>query len=411
LAKLARDGLGSENVAVTNAASSQARSELAAAFGLGASTNPIEDIAGSRSILLVGADIEVTHPVAAFQVHKAANYEDATLVGIGPERYPELGRAANLWLGCLPGTEPLAVRGILATIVQEGLLSDDEPFDLLDGRDQLLSMLGGVDLSAVAHETGVEVEDLRQAARLFAAAGSRASAIYAPREGDTPGTASALAQLIAITGNVGHEQSGLHVFPSGGGNAEGAAEVGLASGERGGLTAVIERIEDGSVKALYWEGELPDASIVPEARLKDALGLLEFMVYQGTAPEPVLLEFANVVIAKADATEYDGTYTNAERRVQRSRPIVPAQQDVRPVWAVASRIGKALGAEGFDHSDAGSIFDEIAAQIHEYDGLSYSALDEQTTGPTWPLEGDGVLYRDGFAHADGKARLAPTVAG
>ena len=411
LAKLARDGLGSENVAVTNTAPSQARSELATAFGLGTSTNPIEDIAVSKSVLLVGADIEVTHPVAAFQVHKAANYEDASLIGIGPERYPELGRAASVWLSCLPGAESQVIQGLLATIVQEDLLSDDAGSDLLDGRDELLSTLRGVDVSAIAEETGVDVEELRKAARLFAAAGTRASAIFAPRENDSPGTANALAQLIAITGNIGHEKSGLHVFPIGGGNAEGAADVGLANGAQGGLMAVFDRIEDGSVTSLYWEGGLPEASILPEARLRDALGRLEFMVYQGTAPEPVLLEFANVVIPEADATEYDGTYTNAERRVQRARPIVPAQQDVQPVWAVAVAIGKALGAEGFDHSDAGSVFGEIAARIPEYHGLSYSALDDQAAGPTRPLEGDGVLYRDGFAHADGKARLAPMIVG
>ncbi len=410
LAKLARDGLGSENVAVTNAAPSLVRTELAAAFGLGSSTNPIGDIAGSKSILLVGADIEVTHPVAAFQVHKAVNYEDASLVGVGPERYPELGRAANLWLTCLPGTEPQVVRGILATIVREGLLSDDVPSDLLDGRDELLSMLEGVDLSAVALESGVGVEDLQQAARLFAMADGRASAVYAPRESDAPGTASALAQLLAITGNVGHEKSGLHVFPSGGGNAEGAANVGLAAHEYGGLTAVINRIENGSVSSLYWEGGLPDHSIVSEARLREALGRLEFLVYQGTTPEPVLTEFASVVIPEADATEYEGTYTNVERRVQRTRPIVPAQQDVQPAWAVVASIARALGSEGFDHPDAGAVFDEIAARFPEYSGLSFPVLDEQRTGPIWPLEGDGVLYREGFVHVDGKARLAPTIA-
>jgi predicted molibdopterin-dependent oxidoreductase YjgC len=97
------------------------------------------------------------------------------------------------------------------------------------------------------------------------------------------------------------------------------------------------------------------------------------------------------VIPEADATEYEGTYTNVERRVQRTRPIVPAQQDVQPAWAVVASIARALGSEGFDHPDAGAVFDEIAARVPEYSGLSYPALDERRTGPIWPLEGDGVL--------------------
>ena len=406
LAKLARKAMQSQNVAVTNSAPSKTRSELTAVFGIGASTNPIADIAGSKALLLVGGDVEVTHPVAAFQIHKAINYEDASLIGIGPDRYPELGRAASLWLQCGPGTEPQVLGGLMASIVQEGLLPDEARADLFEGREQLISSLERMDVPAIARAAGIDEDDLRRAARLFARADGRASAVYAPREGDMRGITTVLAELASLTGNVGHERSGVHVLPGGGGNAQGAADVGLADDEDGGLRSVVELIEDGRVRALYWEGALPESSVVEGERLRAALRRLDFLVYQGTEQDPSMLELANVVIPAAVAAEYEGTYTNAERRVQRARPFSPAQSDVSPIWQVAASIGRAMRAYGFVYDDAGSVFDEIASQVPEYAGLSYDALDDRITGPSWPLDGDGVLHRERFAHPDGKARLA-----
>ena len=411
LARFAREAMGSERVAVTTSAPSKARSELAEVFGLGASTNPLADIAGSKAVVLVGGDIEVSHPVAAFQAHKAVNYEDGRLIGIGPDEHTELGRAASAWLRCRPGSEPRVLAALMAAIVQENLLPGSEGDDRSDGRGDLIASLEAIDIQAAADDAGLDEEDLRRAARLIIDAGDRVSFIYAPREGDADGTTRALAQIAFLTGNIGRERSGLHVLPMGGGNAQGAADAGLSTGSDGGLQDVIEAIEAGAVRAVYWDGGLPDPALVPGDRLHNALAQLDFLVYQGTALDEVMLEHANVVIPEAVATEYDGTYTNTERRVQRARPVMPPQPEALPAWTIASSIARAVGANGFDYQDAESVFHEMADRVQHYAGLSFSTLDEGPTGPVWPLGGDGVLHREQFAHADGKARLMPAPTG
>ncbi len=411
LAKFARQAMGSQRVAVTTAAPSRAQSELQDVFGLGASTNPLGDIAGSKAIVLVGGDIEATHPVAAFQVHKAVNYEDANLIGIGPDQYIELGRAASLWLRCSPGSEPAVLNGLMAIMMQEGLLAEHDSDDRSDGLNDLLATLRDLDVPATAGAAGVDVESLRRAARVISDAAGRTSFIHAPREEGPDGTTRTLAQLAYIAGNIGHERSGLHVLPLGDGNAQGAADVGLATGRDGGLRSVIEAIEAGAVKAVYWKGGLPDSVIVSGDRLRGALAQLDFLLYQGTELNEVMADQADVVIPEAVATEYDGTYTSAERRVQRARPVMPSQPEVQPAWGTASSIARGIGADGFDYGSAERVFAEITDRIDHYAGLSYDVLDEGPTGPMWPLAGDEVLYRERFAHADGNARLMAAVTG
>ena len=409
LARFAREAMGSEHVAVTASAPSTARSEVAEVFGLGASTNPLADIAGSKAIILTGGDIEVTHPVAAFQVHRAVNYEDARLVGIGPEEYTELGRAASAWLRCRPGSEPRVLEALMAVAVQDGLLPDREnEEERTDGLGELVASLEAVDIQGAAEAAGLDEQALRQAARLIAETDGPAAFVHAPQEGGADGTARNLARFAFLTGNVGRELGGLHLLPLGGGNAQGTADAGLAPETAGnGLAGVIEAIDAGDVRAVYWHGGLPDPAVVPSDRLRNALARLEFLVYQSAAPDELLMEHADVVIPQAVATEYDATYTNAERRVQRARPVMPPQQDAPPAWSVASSVARALGSEGFGYGDAEAVFAEAAERLPRYDGLSYAALDDGLTGPVWPLGGDGILHRDRFAHPDGKARLAP----
>ena len=141
------------------------------------------------------------------------------------------------------------------------------------------------------------------------------------------------------------------------------------------------------------------------------------MIVQGATVPAGMVSRAHVVFPSTVAAERDGTYTNAERRIQRVRAFLPAPGETLPVWRVPAAIGQALGMAGFDHGSTEAVFDEIARVVPQYGGLSFGALDDRITGPTWPTpasagsdDGVAVLYASGiFAREGGRARVALSI--
>ena len=409
LNRLARETLQTNRVAIASNASAQTGRELAAMFGSAANASPIKDIAKSRAVLVFGSDIELTHPVAAYQIHKAVNYNDAVLIGIGPAAYPELGRAAERWLTCAEGGESAALRGILRALLDANLTHDEFIEESVDGLADLSESLAATTVEDAAAESGVSADDLRWAARVIGAS-APASLIYGARENDPQGLTTLIAAIAALTGNVSNGQGGgLHVLRPGGGNAQGVSDI--LGANTASLNEITDGIESGDVTALYWTGDVPaDLGDDRRARLLAALGRLEFLVVQGLVIDDELAALANVLIPAAAAVEREGTYTNAERRVQRVRPIKDAPGDAQPVWRAPTDIARQLGASDFAYDNADAILANIAAAIPNYAGITSGTLDSGLTGPTWPLRENGAderLYQSGaFGSASGRIRLS-----
>ncbi len=409
LNRLARETLETERVAMAASVSVQAGRELAAMFGSAANVNPIRDIAKSRAVLVIGSDIEVTHPVAAYQVHKAVNYNDATLIGIGHVAYPELGRASERWLNCEEGAELAVLRGILRALLDANLVHDEFVEESIDGLADLSESLERTTVEDAAAQSGVSADDLRWVARIIGTS-TPAALIYGESENDAPGLATLIAAIASVTGNVANAQGGgLHVLHSGGGNVQGVSDV--LGADAATLDETVDAIESGAVTALYWTGGIPaEISDSARARLLAALGRLEFLVVQGLVIDDELASLANVLIPAAAAVEREGTYTNAERRVQRVRPIKDAPGDAQAVWRAPVEITRHLGASDFGYDNADTILADIAAAVPNYAGITSEVLESRFTGPTWPLREDSAderLYQGGvFGNASGRIRLA-----
>ena len=84
----------------------------------------------------------------------------------------------------------------------------------------------------------------------------------------------------------------------------------------------------------------------------------------------------------ATFAEVNGTYTNLERRAQLLRPALAPKDEEDADWRIISRIARRMGAEGFDHDDAESVFDEITGLVINYGGITYERL--RSGGLQWP---------------------------
>jgi formate dehydrogenase major subunit len=116
-----------------------------------------------------------------------------------------------------------------------------------------------------------------------------------------------------------------------------------------------------------------------------------------------------VVLPAAPALEKDGTFTSTERRIQRLYQALPELGDSRADWKITQEIANRMGAN-WNYQHPSEIMAEMASLTPLYAGASFERLEGYNT-LQWPVEPDGtdqpVLYLNGFAFPDNKARFYP----
>jgi formate dehydrogenase major subunit len=122
--------------------------------------------------------------------------------------------------------------------------------------------------------------------------------------------------------------------------------------------------------------------------------------------------YAHVFLPGSTFLEKNGTFTNAERRIQLVRKVMepangPKGQGLED-WQVTLALAKALGID-WHYSHASEIMDEIARLTPSFAGVSHARL--ETEGSLqWPVNdqhpgGAPVMHVDGFVRGpDGKGR-------
>ena len=431
--KFARAVMATNNVDISSNTRPELLPPLGEMLGYQASTNSIWELEQSKCFLVVSSNMTEEQNVAAVPIKKAVK-GGASLIVIDP-RETELTRYATIWLRPRPGSETALVGGMIRTIVDESL--DDHAFisERCEDIKSLKDSLWAFDLIRVSRAAAVPQAQIQEAARLFARS-SPCAILYAletlaPHLRDA--CARVLVNLAMITGNVGKPSAGLYpLFP--GANEQGSRDVGCVPdylpgyhpvddentrnqlqqawgggkppSEAGlGIRDIVPTIGQGHLKVLLVVGNSPNFTNGEMGDFIKALEGLEYLVVQDTFASE-LTEIADAVLPSATFAEKDGTYTNMERRVQLLRPALGPRGDEEADWRTICQIARRMGAEGFDHQDAESVFDELNNLVDIYGGMSYQRL--QSGGLQWPclaadMADTPILYADeDEAH---KARL------
>jgi formate dehydrogenase major subunit len=171
---------------------------------------------------------------------------------------------------------------------------------------------------------------------------------------------------------------------------------------------MIDAIHEGKLKSMYVYGEeinLVESNI---HHVQEALTKLEFLVVQEIFFNKTC-QMADVVLPACPSLEKEGTFTSTERRVQRLYEVFPPLEGTRPDWVIIQDIANELGAK-WNYKHPSEIYDEIASLCPLYAGINYERL-EGYKSLQWPVSADGkdspLLYTDGFAFPDKKAKLHP----
>jgi formate dehydrogenase alpha subunit len=408
---------------------------LATAFGSGAMTNSMADIAqGARCILAIGTDTGANHPVFGMRVKGAARH-GAKLIVANP-REIDLCEFATLWLRHRPGTDVALLSGMARVILDEGLADRHFIEERCEDFEAFGESLKAYDLGRVSELTGVPAEDIAAAARVYATE-RPAAILYAmgiTQHSHGTDNVQAVANLAMLTGNIGQPGAGVNPL-RGQNNVQGACDMGclpnvlpgyqsvadaslrqafesawgVALPPRPGLTLleIFNAAYEGKVKALYLVGENPVLSDPDAHHVAEALKRLDFLVVQDIFLTETA-ELAQVVLPATTFAEKEGTFTNTERRVQRVRQVIPPIGQSRPDWLITCQIAGKMGGQGFDYTHPSQIMEEISRLTPSYRGLSHQRLEKG--GLPWPCPtpdhpGTPLLHVDKFTR--GKGRFTP----
>ena len=273
---------------------------------------------------------------------------------------------------------------------------------------------------------------------MFATAGN--SAIYyglgvtEHSQGST--TVMGIANLALATGNIGREGVGVNPL-RGQNNVQGSCDMGSFPHELPGyqhvadpiargrfeqawgvklddepglrITNMFDAATAGHFKAMYVQGEDIAQSDPNTQHVEQALRALECLVVQDIFLNETA-KFAHVLLPGSTFLEKDGTFTNAERRINRVRKVMPpiaGKED----WQVTIELSNALGYS-MSYNHPSEIMDEIASLTPTFRGVSYDKL-EQEGSLQWPCNdehpvGSRIMHVDSFPIGQGQAHFAIT---
>jgi len=345
-------------------------------LGISASTATFPQVEHCDAILAIRSDFYETHPVFGMVVNQAVKRAGAKLTVVTDKRgkFTKLPGAQSLLSA--PGLELEVLNAMAATLLEENLAVTDG----VEGIDELKAALADYAPEKVAGKSGVDAEAIRQAARQLAAAKKSAIllAYGLPYQAQSKELAVAAANLAILTGAAGREGSGLYVCGEKA-NSQGAIDLGIVPGGGAlGARAMLEQAAAGKL-ALYIVGEDPLVSYPDRDTVEAALEKAPFVVVQDIFLSATA-ERADVVLPATSFAEKDGTFTNAERRIQRVRPGIGAPGEAKTDYAIfemlASRLGAAVAYTGPE-----AVFAEIVASTAGYAGSKFAEIGPQ--GVVW----------------------------
>jgi formate dehydrogenase major subunit len=437
--KLVRQGFGSNNVdTCARVCHSPTGYGLKTTFGTSAGTQDFDSVMDSDVILVIGANPTDAHPVFASRMKRRLR-QGAKLIVIDPRRIdlvrmPHVEAAHHLPLQ--PGTNVAVLTAMAHVIVTEGLA--DEPFirercDWDEYQDWARFVAEERHSPEVLEAvTRVPAQDLREAARLYATGGN--GAIYyglgVTEHSQGSSTVMAIANLAMVTGNIGRRGVGVNPL-RGQNNVQGACDMGSFPHELSGYrhisdTAARELFEqdwgavldpepglripnmldaalDGSFRAIYIQGEDILQSDPNTHHVAAGLKAMELVIVHDLFLNETA-NYAHVFLPGSTFLEKDGTFTNAERRIQLVRKVMEPANGLGD-WEVTQQLARAMGLE-WNYTHPSEIMDEVARLTPSFTGVSFDRLDQEGS-LQWPVnaaapDGSPIMHVDGFVRGKGK---------
>jgi formate dehydrogenase major subunit len=425
--KFARIVIGTNNVdCCARVCHAPSAAGLKRMLGAGLATNSFDDIEIARTILVCGANPMKNHPIVGARIRQAAR-RGAHLIVIDPRR-TELTDDATCHLAIRPGTNVALLNAMAHTIVTEGLCDRAFLASRVEGFEEFSRFIETWPPARASRICQVSADAIRYAARTYATSPPAMTVHGLGLTEHVQGTDGvvALINLALLTGNIGKPGSGINPL-RGQNNVQGAAHMGCDPGALPGSTPIdhgresFERLWGASIPRTHGFTMLEMMDAAAAGRLKAlwtigydvlltnpnasetrrALGALHLVIVQDLFLNETAREFGSVFLPACSSFEKDGTFMNAERRIQRVRAALPPAGESKPDWRIVAEVARASGCGGFEFENAEQIWDEVRTLCRGARGMTYRRLD--AGGLQWPCPSDDhpgtqILHRDQFAN-------------
>jgi formate dehydrogenase major subunit len=437
--KLIRQGFGNNNVdTCARVCHSPTGYGLSKTFGTSAGTQDFDSVMKADVILVIGANPTDGHPVFASRMKKRLR-QGAKLIVIDPRR-TDLVKSPHVeaehHLPLRPGTNVAILTALAHVVVTEKLYDEDFIRERCDW-DEFQDWADFVSEPSRSPEaieplTGVAAQEVRAAARLYATGGN--AAIYyglgVTEHSQGSSTVMAIANLAMATGNVGREGVGVNPL-RGQNNVQGACDMGSFPHEFSGYRHVsddatrkqfeqawgvkldkepglripnmLDAATDGRFKGIFIQGEDILQSDPNTHHVAAGLAAMECVVVQDLFLNETA-NYAHVFLPGSTFLEKDGTFTNAERRIQMVRKVMTPLNGYAD-WEIVQLVANAMGLN-WSYEHPSQIMEEIAALTPTFAGVNYDRLDEEGS-LQWPAndvapDGTPTMHIGGFVRGKGK---------
>src|SRR6478672_3483207 len=410
---------------------------------------PLEALDTASTILMLGSNVAETMP--PFVQHLQGARDAGGLIVVDPRRSATAAFTSDgggLHLQPLPGTDLALLLGISHAVIHEGLADAGYIADRTTGYDAAVRSVASFWPERVQSITGVPAGLIRETARRLADGVGKGGSYILTGRGveqhvDGTDTATAAINLSLLLGLPGSARSGYGTL-TGQGNGQGGREHGQKADQLPGYRKITDPAARAHVASVWG---VPEASIpgpgVPAVELLKSLGQpdgVRCLFVHGanvavSAPDAnaviaglrsldflVVCDFfvsetaaeADLILPVTQWAEEEGTLTNLEGRVLRRRRAIAPPPGVRSELWIMTRLAELLDAPSTFSEDPETVFQELrrasAGGLADYSGIDYALLDrgEEAYWP-YPAGSTGTprLFRDSFAHPDGRAVFTP----
>ena len=234
-----------------------------------------------------------------------------------------------------------------------------------------------------------------------------------------------LINLALATGNLGKPGTGINAM-RGQNNVQGAALMGC---EPNTLPGAAHIVKEASRFAAHWGSPIPKArglnliDMMEQASLgtlkalwvigydialtnpnadktRQTLESMDFLIIQDMFMTETAKIAGSVFFPACSSFEKDGTFMNAERRLQKVNQALLVRGASQSDWEIICALAQAMGHEkAFSYDSAETIWNEIRGLWPAVAGISYARLEQQ--GIQWPCPsedhpGTAILHQDKF---------------
>lgn len=395
-------------------------------FGFDAPPFTLKDLELSDTIVFIGANPVVAHPILWGRVMKNT---DKKVIVLDP-RKSETAMNADYWYG-LKGKSDLQLFYTVANLlIEKGYIDKKYIADHTEGFKEFKEFVKKYTLEETVKKTGLSKEQILEFVELIHK-GKRVSFWWTMgvNQGyEAVRTAQAIINIALMTGNIGREGTGANsitgqcnamgsraysntavLFGGGDFNNEkrrqqvaAALEVDesvLAEKPTITYNQIIEGINNGDIKGLWILCTNPMHSWTNNKTFQTAVEKLELFVVQDIYDDTDSAQACNVFLPVVPGIKKEGTYINLERRISAMRPCLEKEENEKNDYEVIYEIGKALGMGELlknweTPKGAFKLMQKCSKGMPcDFTGTSWEKL-ENSHGVQWPFREGEVLEED-----------------